>query len=419
MSLRKSTLLGLVGSTVIVFTPAAASAAGFSTIVTVAGAVATGVGIFDTALQLASLTGWENLPNDHPLYSTSTVSPTITITATETTFDLFVDQPLDLGETVDDLPVQISGIAKFDTVQGAVDSWSYNLTFTFNKDTLVLRTNTLDVSGFIRHVRAPHPELQEQPMAPPLDVDATVTKIPPLIPQTPANTTVNGPLDQERHVDGTHFDFLTRNRLQFTCCTAIQGDVTKWEYRAKAEHGATAKANAFLERANSPVMEAELGEVVNLDDISLRGAMLDGFSIDSQKDLILLSEDETSFTNEAIPEFLTLSNAGGEIITFDLESGNSWERTETNGGEINYSNIGGLKGSFLIDGQMHPGVGHLSFETIMGGGPMATVVESFETVPEPLSILGAGTAAGFGVFFKREVNKKKKGKKDSSSQVNL
>ena len=32
-------------------------------------------------------------------------------------------------------------------------------------------------------------------------------------------------------------------------------------------------------------------------------------------------------------------------------------------------------------------------------------------VPEPLTILGAGTAAGFGTFFKRTMNKKKKDKK--------
>ena len=34
-------------------------------------------------------------------------------------------------------------------------------------------------------------------------------------------------------------------------------------------------------------------------------------------------------------------------------------------------------------------------------------------VPEPLTILGAGTAVGFGAFFKRELNKSKKKQKDS------
>ena len=42
---------------------------------------------------------------------------------------------------------------------------------------------------------------------------------------------------------------------------------------------------------------------------------------------------------------------------------------------------------------------------------------NFSLVPEPLTILGAGTAIGFGAFFKRTINKKKKkkGKKDSES----
>lgn len=40
-------------------------------------------------------------------------------------------------------------------------------------------------------------------------------------------------------------------------------------------------------------------------------------------------------------------------------------------------------------------------------------VTATASVPEPLTILGAATAASFGAFFKREVNKKKKGKKGS------
>lgn len=39
-----------------------------------------------------------------------------------------------------------------------------------------------------------------------------------------------------------------------------------------------------------------------------------------------------------------------------------------------------------------------------------TTIERIEAVPEPLTMLGIGTACGFGSFFKRELNKKKKGK---------
>ncbi len=37
--------------------------------------------------------------------------------------------------------------------------------------------------------------------------------------------------------------------------------------------------------------------------------------------------------------------------------------------------------------------------------------EVFEAVPEPLTLLGAGTALGFGTFFKRELSKKQKKEK--------
>ena len=39
------------------------------------------------------------------------------------------------------------------------------------------------------------------------------------------------------------------------------------------------------------------------------------------------------------------------------------------------------------------------------------VGEPVQTIPEPLTILGTATAAGFGAFFKRTMNKKKKDKK--------
>ena len=41
----------------------------------------------------------------------------------------------------------------------------------------------------------------------------------------------------------------------------------------------------------------------------------------------------------------------------------------------------------------------------------STTIMSTRAIPEPLTILGTATAAGFGAFFKRELNKNKK-KKD-------
>jgi hypothetical protein len=49
-------------------------------------------------------------------------------------------------------------------------------------------------------------------------------------------------------------------------------------------------------------------------------------------------------------------------------------------------------------------------EGSIAGGWKVTV----ETVPEPLTILGAGTAAGFGAFFKRKLNQSQKQNSDKA-----
>jgi hypothetical protein len=235
MTFRKNKVLGLVGATIVAFTPSAASAASFTVAVKVAGVMATGIGLVSDTLTLSSLTNWNNLSDDHPLYSSGDTSPKLTISATETTFNLFLDQPLEIGETVDDEPVTISGIAKIDDPKGEVDAWAYNLTFTYEKNIHVV--DTLGVSGTLQHIRAPHPELGEIQKAPALDVDADLAQTPPPFPSPPKPITVNGMLDMQKHNDGPHYDVMTENRLEATCCTSLLGNFTKWEYRLVADHG--------------------------------------------------------------------------------------------------------------------------------------------------------------------------------------
>lgn len=233
MTFRKNRFLGLVGATVIAFTPTASSAASFTVAVRVGEIIATGVGLLADTIQLSQLNNWSSIGDDHPLYSSGNTSPTLTISATETTFNLFLNQPLEIGEFEDDYPVTLSGIVKIDKPQGQVDAWEYNLTFTYNKN--IIDPDILDVSGILEHIRAPHPELGEIPKAPALKVNATVVQPQP-IPRPPAPVTKNGPLDKQRHVDGPHYDSLTQNILEATCCETFVGNFTKWNYRLVADH---------------------------------------------------------------------------------------------------------------------------------------------------------------------------------------
>lgn len=88
-----------------------------------------------------------------------------------------------------------------------------------------------------------------------------------------------------------------------------------------------------------------------------------------------------------------------------------------------------LFGFFYIGGEMYDGAGNLTFQTnnttvaeveqlLLDGGSLsnmtfsgalftATTGTTTGMVPEPLTILGAGAALGFGGFFKRKLNQSK------------
>ena len=233
MTLRNNRFLGLVGATVIAFTPSASSASSWTVALKVGAYIASGVGLLSDTIQLSQLNNWSSIGDDHPLYSSGGTSPTLTISATETTFNLLLNQPLEIGEFEDDYPVTLSGIVKIDTLEGPADAWSYNLTFTFNK--YIFDPDILDVSGELQHIRAPHPKEGEKPKAPALKVNATVAQ-PRSIPSPPGPITTNGPLDKQIHVKGSHYDILTENTLEATCCEPLAYNFTKWNYRLVAEH---------------------------------------------------------------------------------------------------------------------------------------------------------------------------------------
>ncbi len=251
---KKSKILGLLGIVAVVFTPTTASAFTWSLTATVADKAAKAVGLTNDIVSLSDLVGWDDLSDDHPLYSANGVSPTISVDGTtDRTFALFVDQPLKLDEFVDDVPVQISGVVSV-PVEGNGSEfdakvWSFTLTFTYDHDTIDLFPptveNTLDISGNIVHLAALHTELgEEKEGGAALDVDATVTKT-ATTTSTVAQVTDLGELDLQPHRNGPHPDRMTNNRLEFSCCTNTNtgfGNVTKWEYKLNAFHDENGKS---------------------------------------------------------------------------------------------------------------------------------------------------------------------------------
>ena len=94
--------------------------------------------------------GFSGQSDDHPLYSLGNSSPTLSVSATETTFDLLLKQPNDIGEFEDDLPAILSGIAKINTATGPADAWKFSVTIEADNATIVPPLETsLDAQGFV------------------------------------------------------------------------------------------------------------------------------------------------------------------------------------------------------------------------------------------------------------------------------
>lgn len=191
-----------------------------------------------TAATLASIFGgFTGQSDDHPLYSFGDNSPTLSISATETTFNLLLKQPNDVSEFEDDLPAILSGIAKINTPTGAVDAWKFSVSVEADNGTLIPPLKTeLDVQGFVQHVIVPHPELMEKTPAPALNYDLGIS-VPCLgFPCSYATSTLlDSDSDYNTHNNGHHIDLL-RTNLEVRCCSTQVGNIDYFNVVLEAKH---------------------------------------------------------------------------------------------------------------------------------------------------------------------------------------
>ena len=97
------------------------------------------------------------------------------------------------------------------------------------------------------------------------------------------------------------------------------------------------------------------------------------------------------------------------------QSGTTGIVTFTDGStaNISFETTSGSSSSAEFFGIFRNDMPRISLIQLDASGDSLWGIDNIEygVVPEPLTILGAGTAAGFGAFFKRTMNKKKKDKK--------
>jgi len=175
--------------------------------------------------------------DDHPLYSVGDSSPTLSISASETTFNLLLKQPNDVSEFEDDLPAVLSGIVKINTTTGPADAWRFSLTIEADNDTVFPPLETsLDAQGFVQHIFAPHPEMNEISPAPALNYDLGVS-VPCLgFPCTyTTSLRLDSETDENRHPNGPHMDSLGAD-LQVQCCSTQIGNIDYFNVMLEANH---------------------------------------------------------------------------------------------------------------------------------------------------------------------------------------
>jgi hypothetical protein len=139
---------------------------------------------------------------------------------------------------------------------------------------------------------------------------------------------------------------------------------------------------------------------INNADFTLSGTSMDWFvfnvsdKVQTNRPMTLVGVDPAHI----------LFNLTGTGTVFQTSGGNVLSGTflSPNGGDFQFSNLA-LTGSLINIG------GDIQY---VSGSKQTSV--PLEVIPEPLTILGAGTAAGFGAFFKRQVAKKKKDEKEAA-----
>lgn len=140
--------------------------------------------------------------DDHPLYSIGNSSPSLTIAATPTSFNLLLKQSNDVGEPEDDLPGVLSGTVKVPIASGMVEAWKFKITLEADINTFSF--SELDAEGSVQHVFRPHPELGEMDGSA-LDYNMSVTQ-----EQTSSRHTIkDNDEDRQKHRNGPHYDSLS------------------------------------------------------------------------------------------------------------------------------------------------------------------------------------------------------------------
>jgi len=235
-SLRRSALI--ISLTLLLLTPSHACALPITLTLLVDGLAKTAQ-FAGAALTLAQIFGGlDDQSDDHPLYSDGASSPTLSISATETTFDLLLKQTNDVSEFEDDFPAVLSGVAKINTPTGPADAWKFSINVEAEIESLALfPETTLDAQGFVQHIYSPHPELGEKSPAPALNYDLDIA-VPceggPICSYSSAIRS-DSDSDEKIHHHGPHMDSLQAG-LKVDCCSSVLGNIDYFNVALSAKH---------------------------------------------------------------------------------------------------------------------------------------------------------------------------------------
>ena len=227
-----------------------------------------------TALTLTQIFGgFSGQSDDHPLYSDGASSPTLSISATETTFDLLLKQTNDVSEFEDDLPAVLSGVAKINTPTGPADAWKFSVTIEAEIESIVISPETtLDAQGFVQHIFSPHPELGEKSPAPALNYDLDIAVPCEGFPICSYGTALRSDSDSDKksHNNGPHMDSL-QSELEVDCCSSVVGNIDYFNVTLSAKHSET-EPIAFL--------EVSATDLLTLDSDLDLGRNFEGFKVE-------------------------------------------------------------------------------------------------------------------------------------------
>lgn len=165
------------------------------------------LGVGGTLASIFGTSALDTQSDDHPLYSIAGSSPSLVISATDTSFDLLLKQTNNVGEFEDDLPAVLSGTTKVRDAHGNHDVWNWKITL--EADINFFSRSELDAQGYVQHVYAPDPELHEVPEAPALNFDMTVRQR-----SYKAHILKAQDKDDAVHADGPHKDVLFPAELE-------------------------------------------------------------------------------------------------------------------------------------------------------------------------------------------------------------